>query len=280
MKLFSGDLKSAEEVEQLLYFASGEDLKLDNTNYYVFGYNSREDYKNKNIENFLNISHSENIKVKKLFEGESLSMPLYQVSGTVYLKGKENKPINVNEVLQVGKYNNKYIVCDYGLNFDSISFSKFGLPHLAIASTDNENIKIIVEITPYYRGNFVAFSLIFESHTDEELVISDWPDCATMNWSGKTAPLRNVINIDSRDVRVNITRDEAMLRYATSAVFYFDKPISPREVEKKLSDSEFKINFIKFGRNGLPVPNGPKYTLRFTLKEPSPEEKEQLNTWH
>ena len=63
-KLFSGDLKSAEEVEQLLYFASGEDLPIDNTNYYVFGYNSREDYKNKNIENFLNIDHSKNIKVR------------------------------------------------------------------------------------------------------------------------------------------------------------------------------------------------------------------------
>ena len=279
-KLFSGDLKSAEEVEQFLHFASGEDLVFDKTNYYVFGYNSREDYKNKNIENFLNIDHSENIKVKKLFDGESLFMPLYQVSGSVYLKGNENKPINVNEVLQVGKYNNKYMVSDYGLNFYGLGSSKFGLPHLAIASTDNENIKIIVEITPYYRGNYVAFSLMFDSYTDEELIISDWPDCATMNWSGKTAPLRNVINIDSREVRANITRDETKLRYATSAIFYFEKPISPREAENKLRDSEFKINFIKLGRNGLPVPNGPKYTLRFTLKEPTPEERELLNTWH
>lgn len=281
-KLYSGELKSAEEIEQYVNFDFDSETTSDKTNqygftdtdnkpkfdyinYYAFGYNGREDYKNKEIESLLAIDHSEGIKVKKLFEEESLDENLYEVRGTVYLKGKENKFVNVNEVLRVGKRNNKYVVEDYSPNLVYSGHPRLGELHRAKVSSDDENLTLYINIIPYYRGNSIAFSIQFLSFTNEELVISDWPDCATVTWDGKTERLRNVIYIDGSDVRENMSGREAMLRYSSSVVFYFDKPISPREAEEKIRKSEFKINFVRRGKNGLPVTNEPNHTLRFTL---------------
>lgn len=263
MKLYSGELKSSEEIERFINF--NYELEPYNVNYHALGYKGRIDYKNKEIERFLNIDHSKDIKVRKLFTEESLDENFYEISGKVYLKGEENKSVNVNDILRVGKYNDKYFVEDYGPSLVTSGYLHLGKLSRATAYSDDKNIKLGIKIIPYYRGNSIVFSLQIFGFTDEKAILSDLPDCATVTWDGKIAQLQKVLQLDDSDFRSNMSGTKARLNYLASVVFYFDKPISPPDVEKKLHNSEFKIDFIKQDKNGLPVTNESNYTFHFIL---------------
>lgn len=260
-KLYSGKLKSADEVRKISYII-GEELQeslyttyLGDEVYTATGFKNRANYENEFIKKILNIDHTENLKIEKIVRSGTGTMAdknsYYKVNGTIHFKDGSTEILNngvVHVVLNTNEKNGKtkYLVNIFPV-FEQLGFNMYSL------GTD-DNRKLVTRLSAQYCGDGICFVVVIFNHTDDEYILSDWPKGANVIWGDKSDRLQGPVIINSKNNPIG-QHSFVKGKYHAVVLSYFDlgKIVTPEEAKELLKkNNSFTINYLTKGENGLP----------------------------
>ena len=254
-KLFSGKLKSSDEVRKLLYLEEDTDGEkkftiLKDEIYDALGYKNRANYEKKFISKILNIDHVENLKIEKMDLPDMHDY--YKINGTIHYKDGSIEtldngmlPVKLNKNEKNGKA--KYLL-------KAVPFFKLIGDTPYSFTTYEDNKKIWVELYSFYGGDTICFIGIIGNHSDNEFILSDWPNGANVIWGDKSEMLQKPLTIKSANNPIGQESSSGAKYHATFvSVFNLGKIVTVKDAEKLIQENDrLIINYITKVENGLP----------------------------
>ncbi len=253
-KLFSGKI-DYKEVNDILdyqeYYLFPESARMEH--YQAIGYKDRYAYKES--LNLYNIDHTENLTM------DSVDNSLYSVKGTIYFKDGSisymNHMVKIRELNSEENPTTKYRI------FFSPFIARMGRQNYSTFD-GNGNLLFKTELSAYFQGNKYLFIAIFKNHTDEQYIISNWPNGANIIWGDMYEEIPKPIVIKPKNNPIGTT--EAGEEYHATLAHEFDigRTVQLNKAHLILNDNyTLVINYCVKGQNGLPSPSSQKFPLVF-----------------
>ncbi|KHM51785.1 hypothetical protein NZ47_08405 [Anaerovibrio lipolyticus] len=266
-KIFSGELKSADEVKKLFYIIGDEDKASPYTLmgeevYTATGFNNRANYENEFIKKVLNIDHVENLKIKKIVRSDTTFTPnsYYKVSGTIHNKDGSTEIMNNSVVHVVPNSNEKNERTKYLVNITPI-YERLDFSRYAFGRGDEKTFGI--QLSAHYCGDSICFIAFIENFSDDEYIMAEWPNGANVIWGDKSVRLQKPVIINSKNNPIGqLSYNRG--KYHAFVVSYFDlgKIVTPEEAKELLKkNNSLIINYLIAGENGLPSMRSKKQQL-------------------
>lgn len=267
-KLYSGELKSADEVRKISYVIGEEDKAslyttyLGDEVYPALGFKNRADYEKEYIQNVLSIDHVENLKIDKIVRSDTTlkANSYYKVSGTIHYKNGSTEILNNRVVHVIPNINEKNGKTKYLVNITPV-FEQLGFNMYSLGTDDNR--KLVTRLSAQYCGDGIGFIAVIHNHTDDEYILSDWPKGANVIWGDKSVRLRNPVTINSKNNPIGqLSYNRGKYHAVVSSYFDLGKIITPEEAKELLkNNNSLIINYLTMGENGLPSMRSQKQPL-------------------
>lgn len=257
-KLYSGKLKSADEVRKITYLVEDVDKDKDKVPiiifggdemYHALGFKDRANFENETIQRILNIDHSENLKIEKV--NLSQRSDYYKVNGTIHYKDGSTEILN-NKLVPVvsnpdGKNGKTKHLVNINPLFEQIDFCSY-------AFGIDGNKKFGIRLHSYYHGNSICFVAVIENFTDDHYILADWPKGANIIWGDKSEMLQMPVTINSKSNPIGQNSYNGSKYHATFvSLFNLGKIVTLDEARELLKkNNSLTINYIIRGENGLP----------------------------
>lgn len=256
-KLFSGKI-DYKEVNDILdyeeHYFFPESARREH--YQAVGYKDHDAYEDRLFHTICNIDHTENLTM------DNIANSLYSVKGTIYLKDGSishmNHMVHISEdVLSENNPTTKYriLFSPFIFRMGRQNYSTFD---------GNGNLLFKTELSAYFQGNKYLFIAIFKNYTDEQYIISNWPNGANIIWGDKYEEIPKPIVIKPQNEPIGTTEDGENYHATIAHEFELGRTVQLDEAVRIINDNyTLVINYCTEGKNGLPSPSSQEFPLVF-----------------